>query len=291
MLIGRNPVVEALRAKVPAKALYVQVKMESDDRWREALRLAVAFNIPVLEVSHTDMDRLTETAVEEALGYKEQGFPAVKMKIGLGSMKKDLDRIGAVREALGSDILLMVDANHCYNVPQAIQIGREMEKLGIHWFEEPVSPEDLDGYAEVSQALDMQVAGGENEFTKFSFREIINRRAMDIIQPDVSLCGGFAECLFIAEMGRLWGVPTRPHCWGGGVDVAATLHLLALLPEASWARTTETPMLELDTYENPFRDDLVTTPAQVVDGFVAVPTGPGLGIEIVEELIERYRIG
>ena len=92
-------------------------------------------------------------------------------------------------------------------------------------------------------------------------------------------------------MGRLWGVPSMPHCWGGAVVVAATLHLLALLPDASWARTTETPMLELDTYENPFRDALVTEPAQVKDGFVAIPTGPGLGIEIVEDVIERYRIG
>jgi len=119
----------------------------------------------------------------------------------------------------------------------------------------------------------------------------LSRRAMDIVQPDVSLCGGFAECLFISEMARLWGVPSIPHCWGGAIVVAATLQLLALLPDASWARTTETPMLELDTYENRFRDNLITEPATLVDGLIAVPTGPGLGIEVVEELIEQYRIG
>ena len=109
-----------------------------------------------------NMDRLNEEAVEEAVGYVKQGFKAVKMKIGLGSMKKDLDRVAAVRDAIGPDVRLMVDANHCFNVPQAINIGRELEKLGVYWFEEPISPEDLEGYIEVSRSLDMAVAGGEN---------------------------------------------------------------------------------------------------------------------------------
>ena len=115
------------------------------------------------------------------------------------------------------------------------------------------------------------------------------RRAFDIIQPDVSLCGGIAECLFVAEMARLWGIACNPHCWGGALVIAATLHVLALLPDASWARTTETPMLELDVYENPFRDRLVTRPVEVLDGHVAVPAGPGLGVEIDEDVVKHYQ--
>src|SRR5581483_2436713 len=164
-----------------------------------------------------NMDRLNEEAVEEARGYIEQGFSAIKMKIGLGSLKKDLDRVAAVREAIGPDVRLMVDANHCFNVPQAINIGRELEKLDIDWFEEPISPEDLDGYAEVTQRLDMAVAGGENEFTKFSFRSILQHRAMDIIQPDVCAAGGLTECKKIAALAQAHAVQCVPHAWGTAI--------------------------------------------------------------------------
>ena len=117
-----------------------------------------------------NVDRLTDEAVEEARGYASQGFRAIKMKIGLGSVRRDIERVAAVRAAIGQDVQLIVDADHCYNVSQAITIGRELEKLGVYWFEEPVSPEDIDGYVEVSRALDIAVAGGENEFTKHGFR-------------------------------------------------------------------------------------------------------------------------
>lgn len=106
-----------------------------------------------------DMDRLIEEAVEEALEFKGNGFTAIKMKIGLGNPKFDIKRVEAVRKAIGDDIRLMVDANHCFTVPQAIRIGRELEQLDVEWFEEPISPEDIDGYVEVTRALDMAVAG------------------------------------------------------------------------------------------------------------------------------------
>lgn len=238
----------------------------------------------------TDMNRLTETAVEEAIGYKGQGFTAVKMKIGLGSMKKDLARISAVRDALGPDILLMVDANHCYNVPQAIQIGREMEQLGIHWFEEPVSPEDLDGYTEVSQALDLQVAGGENEFTKFSFKEIINRRAMDIIQPDVCAAGGITECKKIATLAQAHWIQCVPHAWGTAIGLTATMHFLASLPDCPPCLVPQPPMLEYEQTYNPFREELGGDVFSHKSGIVKVPTGPGLGIEINREILKRYKV-
>ncbi len=238
-----------------------------------------------------NMDRLNEEAAEEARGYVEQGFRAVKMKIGLGSIKKDLDRVAAVRDAIGPEVKLMVDANHCFNVPQAINIGRELEKLDVHWFEEPVSPEDLDGYAEVSRRLDMAVAGGENEFTKFGFREILAKRAMDIIQPDVCAAGGITECKKIAALAQAHSVQCIPHAWGTAIGLAATIHFLASLPECPPCLVPMPPMLEYEQTFNPFRDELSQTKLTHTKGFVDVPTGPGLGIEIDRKVLDRYRVG
>lgn len=237
-----------------------------------------------------DMSRLNEEAVEEARGYVEQGFKAIKMKIGLGSITKDIDRVAAVRDAIGNDVQLMVDANHCFNVPQAIAIGRELEKLGIYWFEEPISPEDLDGYVEVTRKLDMAIAGGENEFTKFGFRRIIEKRAMDIVQPDVCAAGGITECKKIATLAQASSLQCVPHAWGTAIGLAATMHYLASLPFTPPCLVPVPPMLEYEQTFNPFRDELSTTDLTHTDGFVTVPDGPGLGIEINREVLERYKV-
>lgn len=237
-----------------------------------------------------NMERLNEEAVEEARGYVEQGFRAIKMKIGLGSLKKDIDRVADVRDAIGPEVLLMVDANHCFNVPQAINIGRELENLDVYWFEEPISPEDLDGYVEVSRALDMAIAGGENEFTKFRFREILQRRAMDIIQPDVCAAGGITECKKIAALAQAHAVQCVPHAWGTAIGLAATLHFLASLPDCPPCLVPIPPMLEYEQTFNPFRDQLSKEPISHSKGWVDVPTEPGLGIEIDRSILERYRV-
>ncbi|WP_420227374.1 mandelate racemase/muconate lactonizing enzyme family protein [Pigmentiphaga litoralis] len=237
-----------------------------------------------------DMDRLNEQAVEEARGYVDQGFKAIKMKIGLGSQTRDIDRVAAVRDAIGNDIQLMVDANHCFTVPQAINLGRELEKLGVHWFEEPISPEDLDGYVEVSRKLDMAVAGGENEFTKFSFRRILEKRAMDIVQPDVCAAGGITECKKIAALAQAQAIQCVPHAWGTAIGLAATMHFLASLPNTPPCLVPQPPMLEYEQTFNPFRDELSSTTLTHVGGIVHVPTGPGLGIEIDRAVLDKYRV-
>jgi D-galactarolactone cycloisomerase len=238
-----------------------------------------------------DMDRLIEEAVEEAQGYVADGFTAVKMKIGLGDPKLDIRRVAAVREAVGSGVKLMVDANHCLTVPQAIRIGRELEALDIEWFEEPISPEDIDGYVEVSRALDMAVAGGENEMTRWGFRDLVVRKAMDIIQPDVCAAGGISECRKIATLAAAHGVECVPHAWGSAIGLAATLHFLAALPDQPPSFRPMPPMLEFEQCENPFRDLLSKEPLVQVRGKMQIPTGPGLGIEIERSVLERYRVG
>ena len=237
-----------------------------------------------------DMDRLIEEAVEEALEFKDSGFTAIKMKIGLGDLKFDIKRVEAVRKAVGDEMRLMVDANHCFTVPQAIQIGRELEKLKIEWFEEPISPEDLDGYVEVTRALDMAVAGGENEFTRWGFRDIVTRKAMDIVQPDVCAAGGISECRKIATLASAHGVECVPHAWGSVIGVAATLHFLAALPDQPPSFKGNPPLFEFEQCENPFRDLLSVDPITQINGKVKVPTGPGLGIEINRNILDQFRV-
>ena len=237
-----------------------------------------------------DMNRLNEEAVEEAKGYVTQGFKAIKMKIGLGSITRDIDRVAAVRDAIGPDVHLMVDANHCFNVPQAIAIGRELQKLDIFWFEEPISPEDLDGYVEVTAKLDMAIAGGENEFTKFGFRRILERRAMDIVQPDVCAAGGITECKKIAALAQASSIQCVPHAWGTAIGLSATMHYLASLPFTPPCLVPVPPMLEYEQTFNPFRDELSSADLTHKGGFVTVPNGPGLGIEINREVLERYKV-
>ncbi len=238
----------------------------------------------------TDMDNLVGEAVEEAEGYAKAGFRAIKMKIGLGDLRRDIERVAAVRKAIGPGIKLMVDANHCFSVPNAIKLGRRLEELDIEWFEEPISPEDIDGYVEVSRALDMAVAGGENEFTRWGFREAIARKAMDIVQPDVCAAGGISECKKIATLASAHGVECVPHAWGSAVGLVATIHFLASLPSQPPCLVPMEPLLEFEQEENPFRDTLALEPIVQVNGVVKVPVKPGLGIEIDRKVIERYAV-
>ncbi len=237
-----------------------------------------------------DMERLVEEAVEEAQKYAAQGFHAIKMKIGLGDAKLDLRRVAAVREAIGPGVKLAVDANHCFTVPQAIQLGRAMEELDLMWFEEPISPEDHAGYAQVSQALDMAVAGGENDFTRWGFRDIIASKAMDIVQPDVCAAGGISECRKIAALASAHGVECVPHAWGSAIGLAATVQFLAALPDTPPCLRPAPPMLEFEQTPNPLRDHLAKEPIVQVNGIVAVPGGPGLGIEVDRAVLNQYKV-
>jgi len=237
-----------------------------------------------------DLKTVLPDAVAEARAYTSHGFRAMKVKIGLGSMERDVERLAAVREAVGSDVRLMVDANHCFTVPQAIRLGRKLEELDVYWFEEPISPEDLDGYVEVTRTLDISIAGGENQCTRFGFQPIITRRAMDIVQPDVCAAGGITECKKIAALASAHCVECVPHAWGSAIGLAATLHFLAALPDCPACLVPISPMLEYEQTFNPFRDELSVEPIQHHDGIVNIPQGPGLGIQVNPDVINRYLV-
>jgi D-galactarolactone cycloisomerase len=227
--------------------------------------------------------------VDEVRGYVAQGFRAAKLKIGFG-VAQDVALIRAVREAVGPRVGLMLDANHGYDAIDAIRLGRAIADCDIGWFEEPVVPDDLDSYVEVRRGQPIPVAGGETEFTRWGFREVFTRRAMDIVQPDVCACGGLSEAKKIADMATAFGVRLVPHVWGTGIGLAAALQLHAVLPPSPPRHDPTEPVLEFDRSEHPFRQAVLRTPIEHVDGTVAIPDGPGLGIEIDTDAIARWRV-
>lgn len=185
----------------------------------------------------------------------EQGFVGVKMKVGAPTLSEDVQRIEAVRAAIGPDALLMVDANQVFSVNEALRRGRVYEELGCYWFEEPLRADDVDGLAQLAHDLSIPIASGENNYGKRQFRALFERRAVDIVQPDLRRAGGITECLEIGLLADAFNVPYASH--GGG----AHLHVLAALPN--------TLMMESGL----LKDDQ----QRLVDGCYLLPEEPGLG--------------
>lgn len=227
--------------------------------------------------------------VEEAFAYREEGFTAVKLKVGFG-VAEDAHITRALRAAIGPDMGLMIDANHAYDRLAAIALGRRIEDLDIGWLEEPVPPEDIEGHRAVRAALSIPIATGECEFTRHGFRELLTRQAVDIVQPDTCAAGGLSECKKIADMAAAFSVRYAPHVWGTGIATAAALQLLAVLPAFTPPSLNPIePLLELDQTEHPVRKALLVQGIGHTGGKVAVPTGPGLGIEVDREALRHFR--
>ncbi len=233
--------------------------------------------------------------LDEARGYVAAGFRGMKTKVGGLSIAEDVARVRALRDAIGPDIHLMVDANEAYNATTAIRIGQKLADLDLVWFEEPVNAQDLNAYLEVKAALPMAIAGGENLRTRYEFKPYLTRRAYDIVQPDIMHCGGITEMQRICAMANACGIQVNPHVWGSPVMIAATLHLAATLPPCPPARNAQPymqePVMEFDRTPSAIRQELCAVPFDQEDSFVRVPTGPGLGIEVDEEVVERLRQG
>jgi D-galactarolactone cycloisomerase len=227
---------------------------------------------------------------DEAKQRHAEGFRAMKIKLGFG-VEDDLEVMRAIREATsGLRYEAMIDTNHAYGVAEAIRLGRGIEDMGwrLRWYEEPVTQEDLDGYGEVRRALATPIAGGENDFTLFGFRELFARRAVDIAQPDICAAGGFTGCRHIVALAHAHGVQVNPHVWASAVGQAASLQLIAAIPAANHSLYASEPLLEFDMSSHPFREHLTDAPLRQVDGWVEVPQRPGLGIEISREILKQY---
>jgi D-galactarolactone cycloisomerase len=228
--------------------------------------------------------------LDEARQRTDSGFTAIKLKLGFG-IDEDVRLCRAVRRAVAQGTAIMVDANHAYDAVAAVRLGQQIEDLDICWFEEPVPPEDLDGYKQVKAALRIPIAGGEAEFTRWGFRRILVERAIDILQPDVCAAGGLSECKKIADVANAFGVRVNPHVWGTGVALAASLQLIAILPDNPPGLHPIAPLLEFDQSEHPIRMAVLTEPIGQKNGWVEIPSGSGLGIEIDRDAIDRFRVG
>jgi D-galactarolactone cycloisomerase len=222
--------------------------------------------------------------VRERLG---EGFNALKLKIGL-DFEEDIALIKAVRTEIGPERQLMLDANHAYDATEAIALGRRVADQNIGWFEEPVVPEDLASYREVKAGQPIPVAGGECDYTRWGFINILTSRAMDIIQPDTCAAGGLSECKKIADMANAFGVRYIPHVWGSGISIAAALQLLAAIPHTPARLRPREPMLEFDRSEHPFRQAILIEPLEQSGGWITIPQGPGLGIDVDRDALRRF---
>lgn len=233
-----------------------------------------------------EADRLAE----EALRHQANGFNAMKIKLGFG-IDDDIAVMHAIRNALcAHKIELMVDTNHAYGRAEARKLGHAMAEMDLRWYEEPLAPEDLTGYAELRNHLPMAIAGGENEHSLYGFNALLDAGAVDIAQPDLGSCGGLTAARHIAVLAQAKGVEVNPHVWGSAVSQAAALQFIAALPTTNHSLFPRQPILEYDQSDHPFRRELTTTPIEMTDGFVVVPDRPGLGIEVRRETLMRFGV-
>ena len=240
------------------------------------------------------VEELCELFKKEANQIKEKNFKAMKMKVGLGP-KEDLKLVSAVREAIGDDFKLMVDANHAYNKNDALYVGRGLDEMEIYWFEEPVAPEDYDGYKELKEKLKTNIAGGEAEFTKYGWNQLIKKNCIDIAQPEVCGLGGITEYLKVSALAQSNFIPIVNHVWGSALSVAVNLHLLTSLPDMPGGLFPTKSMLEFDTTEkNIFITDLAEEKFSILDqvknkdGSASPLENIGIGINPKKDFIKEY---
>ena len=233
------------------------------------------------------MPDTTAEVRERVSALREQGFTAVKLGWGpLGAdPAHDLELAAAACESAGEGMAVLIDAGLGYgsDAGVAIEVARGLEELGVFWLEEPFEPDEYEAYAELADAVEIRVAAGEQDTTLWGFRELIERGHVDLVQPDVTRCGGISELVRIAEFAHSRGVETVPHAWKSGIIKAASLHVNAVLPEALFQEycVADTPINTSLT-----RERLPLEP----DGSVLVPSGPGLGVELDRDVFDRYRV-
>jgi L-alanine-DL-glutamate epimerase-like enolase superfamily enzyme len=237
--------------------------------------------------SSMSRDITPEDEADRLVALRDQkGFRAFKVRVGKVN-GRDGDQwpgrtealVPTVREAVGDDVSLKADGNSCYTPPRAIEVGRLLEEHGYDHFEEPCPYWELEWTAGVTEALDMPVAGGEQDNDLAQWRRMIAMRAVDIVQPDVCYLGGLLRTLRVARMAGGSGIPCVPHSANRAMVTVFTLHLLAAIPNAG-------PFLEYSIEDTPWTEGLYEPELAVVDGDVAMPDGPGWGVRVSPTWLE-----
>jgi D-galactarolactone cycloisomerase len=225
-----------------------------------------------------------DTIGSELGGYVAAGFGAVKMRVGVidGTVDTSVARVAAARAALGEGVDLMVDAHGTFSVPEAKRFAAGVEPLAVRWFEEPVSADDRRGVAAVRASTTVAIAAGESEFTRFDFRDLIEREAVDVLQPDLAICGGPSEGRRIAALAEAYQLELAPHCWGSALSFSAGVSLAFASPAAA--------VIEYSLGANPLLHDLADEDVVVELGRLPAPTLPGLGVTPRQEFIDEFTV-
>lgn len=232
-----------------------------------------------------DWRKNPEQLIEEALEYIKEGYTAMKFRIGTDWSWNGItvDRfLGLVRElvqAVDSKMELMLDANCRLNEEHAFQIAKELDKLGFAWFEEPIPSSQIDSYVMLCSSVDMPISGGETMTTMEQFRPFLDKKAYDIVQQDVGICG-ISEGMRIAKIAYDYGVLTCPHNWHNGLMTMANAHFVAALPEPR--------ILELCMIQGPLQWEIISEKPKIENGWLFIPEKPGLGVELADNLEERF---
>lgn len=210
--------------------------------------------------------------VELSVGYAEEGFKAIKLRVGR-EPDKDVERVTAVRKAIGPSVRIMCDANERLNLPTALRLGQKLAEFEVFWFEEPLPTSDLEGYRRLRTSLPLAIALGEHVFSRTDFTPYITSGAIDVIQPDICMVGGVTEIMRIGRMAESHGLTVAPHFM-----TELHIHIAAALPRAAY----------VEYY--PFMDDLLIEKLKVKNGEIIVPTDPGHGVEFTPETWKKYRV-
>jgi L-alanine-DL-glutamate epimerase-like enolase superfamily enzyme len=221
-------------------------------------------------------------AITLAESFVEDGFTAVKVKVGDPDFRKDIDLVREIRSALGDDIEIMLDANGAYDTLTALKFAQGVAPFDIFWFEEPFYPEDVDAYLGLKRDTDIPLAAGECESTHYNYKNLITSRVVDVVQPNISRVGGFTAARNVAVMADAHNIPVAPHGVGGAIFLAASLHFSAAIPNFI--------SLEYNRRPNPLRDGLIDEGFDFQNGYLSIPSGPGLGIQIDNQTLEKVRI-
>ena len=226
---------------------------------------------------------------EEALSHYENGFDHMKVKLGFG-IDDDLKCMESIGNALkNKNVTIMIDTNHAYGRSEALTLGKNLQSYKLRWYEEPVVPEDIKGYAELRSKLDIPIAGGENEHTLFGFKSLFENNAIDIAQPDIGSCGGITGAKHIINLAHSFGVEVNPHVWGSAIAQAASIQVIASIPVTHFSIFAREPILEYDQSSHPFRRELLSKPFELVNGMINIPDNRGLGIEVNLETIKKFK--
>jgi L-alanine-DL-glutamate epimerase-like enolase superfamily enzyme len=230
-------------------------------------------DIKVYASSGLWLSQSIDELVAEADLFLSQGFKAMKIRLGKPRMDEDLERVAAVRAAVGPEVELLVDANQAFTTPYAIKIGRQLEKLDVAWFEEPVLTYNLEGHAAVAAALDMPIATGETEYNRYAMRAMLEARAADVLMPDMQRIGGYSEFRRVASLASAFHIPVSTHIFPEqSLSIAGSCVNCISVEHVSW-------------FSPLYREKM-----QIVDGKIAMSPRPGIGFTFDPQAVDKFRV-